>query len=206
MTQQQENQRQTDELKQRVKDFARELNQVLRAREDNLPVSPWGDPRAVVAHLRQGLSGQDAGLGKMLPYLAPFLAPDDAPLWIKEKDQWFFVVASLAASHGRPSAPVAENKRRPNLGESARELRAVSASCEARFANLLACTQSEVARRLREVVAIVEARDLSVNWGQLIYDLAVIGWHAPARPVQNSWARGFYSRANPNAKTADNSA
>ncbi len=192
-------QQKPSELELRVQSFSSELNQVLSARDNNRPTSVWGDPRAVVAHLRQGVSGQEAARTKMLPYLAPFLSPDDAPAWVKARDEWFFVVAS----HSKPSPTGSATEKRPNLGQAARPLRGVSASCEARFANLLACDESEVARRLREIVAILSAKELPVHWGQLLRDLTLSGWNAPGRPVQNSWARGFYFRPMPDQPNSE---
>ena len=187
--------------KSRFQLFGEELHSVLSAAQNDRPQSKWGEPRRVMAHLRRGATFLPRDTNAMLPFLAPFLSEDDDP-----RDQWFFVIAALAASYGD------FNSGYVSLGQAASPMRSYSESCAARFAGLLACNERELPRRLREITSIMAAQKpplapkkppLAPNWGEMLYDLAITGWNDPQRRVQNKWAKGFYSR--PQTETSDDS-
>jgi CRISPR type I-E-associated protein CasB/Cse2 len=101
------------------------------------------------------------------------------------------LVASLFAlwhQGGRATArPPAES-----FGGSYGRLRTLtgSESVEKRFAVLIDSHAEDLPDRLRQAVTLLRAKDIAVNWRNLLRDL--IQWSTFDRTVQHRWARHFW--------------
>ena len=65
-----------------------------------------------------------------------------------------------------------------------------SESLEKRFVALLNCHGDDLPNHLRQAVSLLKAKDVAVNWHQLLRD--VLYWDHEARFVQQQWAREFW--------------
>lgn len=68
------------------------------------------------------------------------------------------------------------------------------------FVALLDSDREDLPRRLRQVVSLLKATDLGLDWELLLADLR--RWEHPLRRVQRRWARDFWAEA-PAGPTAD---
>lgn len=169
--------------KERVEKFTGWLRSVCTACANPEIHLPHGEnPRAILAELRRGLNGSSEARGSMWKYVAPYLGEREHP-----SDQWFFVVGALAAWHPQIGASAYQS-----LGVASRVLHEQSDSAANRFAALLACDEQDLPGHLRQIVGLLGANDIPVNWLQLLHDLALTGWNHPERKVQSRWARDFY--------------
>ncbi len=73
-----------------------------------------------------------------------------------------------------------------NLGTTCRQLAELNKSFDARFRRLLACDREEVCYRLRPVILAAKAKDIRVNYEQLLIDLH---WWESAK---TRWAREYW--------------
>jgi len=147
---------------------------LLEARDD-------GPSRAGLAALRAGLRDNNGVAIEMMPHVAPFLDEREHP-----GDRWFFVVAALFALH-----PLATDERL-SLGGSFGRLRQNSDSIEKRFQLLLASDEEDLFERLKQIVSLLKADNVPVNWYTLLTDLTTNSWDDPERTLQLRWARDFY--------------
>jgi CRISPR system Cascade subunit CasB len=154
------------------------------------------EARASLARLRRGL-GRPTGsvpevMKEVLPYLREAEGREEERLYGEEREA-FFLVGSLFGLH--PSEPGSY----PNLGAVLHAL-ADNPSAEARFVALLNARREALPDLLRQAVAMARAKDVPVNYGQLLRD--VLEWEAEDRRVQLTWARSFW-RPAPSSESND---
>jgi len=148
--------------------------------------------RGALAALRSGLGQPNLVAAPMHPHVVPFLDPEG------EWEDWrYYLVAALFASHP-------ESTGSGNLGESFRalNLKAASASGEARFIALLSAHRDDLPGLLRQAVGLLRSHDVPVNWAQLLRDLRA--WDHPDQYVQRRWARSFYRQQRPEGAESEN--
>lgn len=149
--------------------------------------------RAALAALRRGLGKTPGEAAEMYPYVMPFIG--DTLSLRRQND--FFLVASLFATHqiGWPGSP--NEKRGTNLGASFRRLRAAvdSASIEKRFVALLNAEREDLPDHLRHAISLLKAHEIPVDWFQLLRDLA--GWEWESHSIQRAWSLAFWRDESP---------
>lgn len=150
----------------------------LEARDD-------GPSRAGLAALRAGLRSKNGIAVEMMSRVVPFLDEQQQP-----SDRWFFAVAALFALH-----PLATSERL-SLGGSFGRLRESSSSMEKRFQLLLASDEEDLFERLKQIVSLLKAHNVPVNWFRLLSDLTTNSWEDPQRELQLKWARDFYKEVS----------
>lgn len=146
--------------------------------------SKRGD-RGALAALRRGLGRPPGTVADMYRYVVPWL-PDDAPPW---REDAYYLIAALFAYHSQEGG-------RGNMGDhfaNARDPGADNIAIERRFTALVAAHPDDLDSYLRQAVSFLKAKDIPVNWHQLLSD--VMAWGHPERYVQQRWARAFWGRA-----------
>lgn len=143
------------------------------------------DDRAALAALRRGLGKRPGEAAEMFPYVVPFCAQLS-----ESRQNDFFLVAALFAAH--PGAPGTQGSQRSNLGASYRTLAAKSesANVERRFVALLNASREDLDTHLRHAVSLLKAHDVTVDWAQLLRDLA--GWNWESRAIQRRWSQAYW--------------
>jgi CRISPR type I-E-associated protein CasB/Cse2 len=156
------------------------------------------EERGTLARLRRSLMyGEDGlvlALGEIPPHHLRGLSMPDQERYV--------MVAALYAIHRNPLPAPAEGGWGRNLGWSLRRLAAgsneegaaaneVPESLKRRFNALLAADATELLGYLRPLIQLLASKDVSVDWGQLLYDLG--GWSRPDRRVAWRWSRSFYN-------------
>ena len=143
----------------------------LRDREDRGPL----------AALRRALGKPPGGAPEAYPYVVPFL-PRHASAW---QEQTYYLVASLFALHS-------DGGGRGSLGDVLRNIGQGSSqeSAERRLVLLLGCHPDDLGPHLRHVVSLAKAKQVPVDWRQLMGDLRQ--WNREDRLVQRHWARDFW--------------
>ena len=122
----------------------------------------------------------------MYPYVGRFINQEtDA-----SHDRAVFLTAALFAEY-----PEAKQNSR-DLGRSVNLISEKSASIERRFVALLDAEADDLHYYLRQMVALLKAHGMAVNWDQLFKDIR--GWDNPGRRVQRTWARSFWGSAETN--------
>ena len=159
-------------------DHERRFVAALRRLADN-------EDRAALAALRRGLGKPVGEVADLYPYVVPWLPPE--PSWRQE--QAFYLVAALFAWHQR-SWSESEGGGWTNLGASFARLADDSGSIEGRFVALLNCHRDELPDHLRSAVGLLKAKEIHVDWAQLLRD--VQEWEREDRKVQRDWARAFW--------------
>lgn len=120
----------------------------------------------------------------------------------RDEIQRRLMVAILFATHqgSFPSDP--ENKRHHNLGESLRLLarkqsggnidsdEGLPEPLKRRLDALLAAPSDELFPHLRQLIRMLKAEEVPVDWEQLLWDLR--NWDQEDRRVQWQWSRSFY--------------
>ncbi|MBU2490067.1 MAG: type I-E CRISPR-associated protein Cse2/CasB [Proteobacteria bacterium] len=170
--------------KDRFEDFVKHLES-LRDRED----------RGALAGLRRGLvrgPAQDPGVFR---HVFPFVA--GAP-W--EEDACL-LVAALFALHP-------DSGGEGNMGKVFRRIQKADAarsgsetegnSTEKRFMALLNARFEDLPVLLRHAVSLARAREVPVDWRQLLKDLRY--WGHEDRFVQRAWAKGYWGGGKENGK------
>ncbi|MFN6964549.1 MAG: type I-E CRISPR-associated protein Cse2/CasB [Pyrinomonadaceae bacterium] len=147
--------------------------------------------RAALAHLRRGLGRRPGEAVEMYPYVGRF---------INEKtndshDRAVFLTSALFAAY--PEAP----QNTGDLGRSVRQLadKAGSDSIERRFVALLDADTDVLHYYLRQMVGLLKAHGIAVNWNRLFEDIR--DWDRSGRVVQRRWARSFWGSAETNNTT-----
>lgn len=145
--------------------------------------------RATLAQLRRGLAkdfGQESRRdGWVLSQLRRMGRANFTDEWEVNR---CCQIASLFAEH-----PVACHYG--TLGTSFREMAnqpgANEESIERRFHALLDSDYEDLPDRLRHAVSLLKAKNVAVNWAQLLTDLGK--WTLEWRPVHKDWSRDFWA-------------
>jgi len=140
---------------------------------------------SVVATLRRSLMSDPGTFAEAFPLVEPFTQG------VSERERrTVYLAAGLWASAQRresgPALPLpsAMAKLRHDTG---------SASTEARFVALLDADEDELVWRLRHAINLTSSAGLALDWPALLQDL--LRWTAPARFVQQQWARQFWQHS-----------
>ncbi len=144
--------------------------------------------RAALANLRRGLGKPPKTAMEMYPYLGQFLSHETKPRY----ENAVFIVAALFAYY--PDAPGNVG----NLGASLRQLKDDSDSIEKRFVALLNAEAEDLPYYLRQIIGLLRAKEIAVNWEQLFKD--VQNWDSDKRFVQRKWAERFWGNPDNNKK------
>jgi CRISPR system Cascade subunit CasB len=134
------------------------------------------DDRGALAKLRRGVGRPPGGAVEALPFVVPFLPPDERTA------NAFFVVASLFGLHP-------ELGGHGNLGDVFFRL-GNHESAQKRFIALLDCHEDDLAEHLRRAVTLARSKDVAIDYRQLLRDLS--HWSHPRRFVQLAWARAYW--------------
>ena len=148
--------------------------------------------RAALAHLRRGLGKPPKTAMEMFPYLGQFLSHETKPRY----ENAVFIIAALFAYY--PDAPPNVG----NLGASLRQLNDDSKSIEKRFVALLNAEAEDLPYYLRQIIGLLRAKEIAVNWEQLFKD--VQNWDNDKRFVQRKWAEKFWGNYNNNNQEKQN--
>lgn len=150
--------------------------------------------RTALAELRRGLRGAPRDRLIVGKYIAPFLGAEprpDQPEWQEERQRWqeecCYLVASLFASHPAHAAGV-------SMGAALEKINGESGSIEGRFQLLLAVRPEGLRGPLRQVVSLLAARGVALDWRLLLTDLW--HWNHPEKRAQQRWARHFYKASH----------
>lgn len=143
----------------------------LRASED----------RAALATLRRALSGRDADVLRAFRYVGYQL-----PSYPKDQDTCI-LVSALFALHPQEGG-------NGNMGNHLARLRRAdenkAQSIEHKFTALVTAQRDDLGTRLRQVVSLLEAGQIPVDWSKLLHDLDY--WDHEDRFVQRQWASAFW--------------
>lgn len=125
-----------------------------------------------------------------------------------ERDQeTYFLIATLYAVGTRREQPRPFNPPR-SLGASLRRIRGDSeerrVSLDKRVEALLEADREQVSFRLRQLVSLLAANELAVDWRQLLRD--VRGWEIGEGRVQRRWAEHYFVGTNDTSEAAPNAA
>lgn len=168
---------------------------VAQAGRQDKPAEPKPEQRAARAALRRGLGKPAASVAAMYPYVEPWLGADASP-WQVEN---YYTVAALMAWHPL-NWPDDDIPQQPsNLGASLLRLAQAErarhgeapAGLERRLMAMLSATHADLPEHLRHAIALLKAREVPVNWVQLLADLRAWDWEL--REVQRRWARAFWA-------------
>ncbi len=162
-----------------------------------------GQARAAMAHLRRGLGKPPGTVYEMDRYVLERL-PEGAYPFDEER---YYLVASLFAfwhqGKDRAESFVGGWYSERNIGRSLRTLvdkdpqnkESLEKSTEKRLQALLNSHREDLPDHLRRMVALLKAKDVPVNWAQLLHDLRY--WEAETRSVQHAWSKGFWVQPGP---------
>jgi CRISPR system Cascade subunit CasB len=134
--------------------------------------------RATIARLKRSLS-DDGVAPSALREIGNFLSQDLTPKQMETR----LLLAALFAHY--PSSG------RNRMGRAMQLLRKEgSSSLDARISALIEAPREELPHRLRQMVQILESKDIGLDWYALLADLE--RWDHPDRFVQLRWARECY--------------
>ena len=152
--------------------------------------------RGALASLRHGLGKAPGSVREMDRHVLPYLPPDTG-----EKQEYaYYQVGALFAFWHQGKDSVARNPTE-NIGASLRALvdkevvdggdrDDAEKRVEKRLVALLNCHPDDLPEHLRHVTSLLKAKDIPVNWLQLLND--VKNWQRESRDVQRQWARQFW--------------
>jgi CRISPR type I-E-associated protein CasB/Cse2 len=147
------------------------------------------EDRGALAALRRGLGKPPGAAEEMHHYVARFL-PDEAWTW---RNQCLYIVAALFGLH--PAAAASGN-----MGHTFRAIQEATgtqsdanSSTERRFVSLLKCHRDDLFEHLRHAVSLAKAKDVAINWEQLLKDIQ--HWNSDDAWVQREWSRAFWGAA-----------
>jgi len=137
------------------------------------------DDRAALADLRAGCGREPGTVVSMFPYVVK---------WTRANTPWrdggLYTVAALFAYHPEPGGY-------GDFGSSLRQAKnGDDPGMENRLMRLLNADQEDLPALLYEFVTLLKARNVAVNWSQLLRDYW--GWSHPDRYVQKRWAVSFW--------------
>ncbi len=137
------------------------------------------EDRAMLAELRRGLGRAPGEAPGMFPYLVPFVH-------VSSEEDNLYLIASLFALH--PVSTETGNMGSPLYAyvQSVFD----GAATERRFVQLLNLHSNSLVSPLRQHISMLKAKDIPVNWHQLLHDLSYWGHHS--RFVQKRWASQFW--------------
>ena len=139
------------------------------------------EDRAALATLRRALSGREADVLRAFRYVGYQLSSHP-----KDQDTGI-LVGALFALHPQEGGS-------GNMGKHLARLRRAdeskAQSIEHKFTALVTAQHDNLSTRLRQVVSLLEAGQVPVNWPQLLYDLDY--WDHEDRFVQRQWASAFW--------------
>ena len=135
------------------------------------------DDRGALAALRRGLGGPPGTSTSMYPHILPWAPPG------KRAEDACYIVGSLFALHDEP-------RGQGNMGKAFSMVKDQNESLEKRFIALLNCHHDDLPIHLRQAVSLLKAKDVPVDWRQLLYD--ILYWDHESRFVQHQWARQFW--------------
>lgn len=144
------------------------------------------EDRAALASLRRGLSKSPGEAAETHRYVLRF----NPEPW---EETAFYLVAGLFAMHPESWTRKEDDKRLTNFGASFAWMKSKAdsdSSIERRFVALLDCHADDLADHLRHAVSLLKAKDVLVDWLQLLWDLR--NWTHEERRVQRRWARAFW--------------
>lgn len=120
------------------------------------------------------------------------ILPYEMPQWDQEN---YFLIATLYAAGTHRENPRPRNPPR-SLGASLRQLRRDNSddrrtSLDKRFQTLLEADREQLPFRLRQIVSLLAANDIAIDWAQLLRN--VQRWNHDSRFVQLAWARDYFA-------------
>lgn len=136
--------------------------------------------RATLAHLRRGLGRRPGDAMEMYPYVGKFSGESTN----RSHERAVFLTAALFAYY--PDAP----QNAGDLGSSVKQIAETSDSIERRFVALLDADAEDLHYYLRQMIGLLRANSIPVNWEQLFKDIR--NWSHDDRFVQRKWARSFW--------------
>lgn len=138
---------------------------------------------AVVATLRRSVAFDPGTFSPAFPIVEPVVAG----LSDRRRRLYYLVAGLWALGQRRSSGPPVPLQAALYRVARGRD----SGSIELRFNALLDSDADELPHRLRQVVSLVTADQIAIDWPQLLIDL--IGWESDSRYVQQRWARAYWS-------------
>lgn len=139
------------------------------------------DNRSMLAELRRGLGRRPGETPGMFPYIVPFLHDEH-----RSEEANLYLIASLFALH---PASVSTG----NMGDHLRALAHAAGDDTAttrRFVQLLNQSKDNLETPLRQHISMLKAKDIGVNWHQLLRDLRQ--WGHQSHFVQKNWASSYW--------------
>ena len=140
---------------------------------------------------RRALAALRSSLARPVPpaeavrVVAPFL-PEQATGW---RETVYYLIAALFALHPCLSSQEAYGT---SLGKALRQASGESGlGPERRLLALLGCKSEDLPSHLRHAVSYLRARDVSIDYRQLMRDLS--WWDTVEGDVQHRWGRDFWS-------------
>jgi CRISPR type I-E-associated protein CasB/Cse2 len=160
----------------RVRKLVSDLTDFGKTSADNKTPS-GAKARAALAELRHSINDPLRGA----KYVVPCLGPED-----EGDDIWFYRIAALYAMHRLHRPDV-------SLGVAMKQcsMRRNSESVEKRFTQLLSAASANLLIPLRNVINLLAADEIPLDWEQLLDD--VLYWNHPNKFRQHRLARHFYS-------------
>lgn len=146
--------------------------------------------RAALAHLRRGLGQRPGESMEMYPYVGRFITEKTN----ESHDRAVFLTSALFADYADATQNVGD------LGRSVKLIADTSDSIERRFVALLDAEADDLHYYLRQMIGLLKAKSIAVNWNQLFNDIR--DWGKPSRSVQRRWARSFWGTPD-TIKTTD---
>jgi CRISPR system Cascade subunit CasB len=151
------------------------------------------EDRATLARLRRGLGKPVGSAAERDGWVFAHLSEERSDRQVDAAA----LIASLFALWHQGQDSVADEPPK-SLGSSFAKLREASRaaqdeapeSIEKRFVALLNCDSADLPGRLRHAASLLKARDVAVDWVQLLRD--VLWWQSPKHLVQRRWARDFW--------------
>lgn len=141
----------------------------------------------VTAALKRSLQDEAESKLAAYPYVVPLLSPEAK---YRKNDWAYFLVAGLLAVHPKHS----DSETMKNLGDTCRMLGGENenptASWVLRFKALLDAEQDDIAHHLRSIISIAKAKEIPVNYTQLLQDL--LRWSKPEKTAQQFMAMRFW--------------
>ena len=150
-------------------------------------IAPDSSPdRRALAALRRSMVTRPMP-AEAIRVVAPFL-PQEATGWWEDV---YYIIAALFAMH--PCLSRKETGRAPSLARALREAAGGDGGQgpERRLLALLGCNSEDLPTHLRHVVSYLSARKISIDYGQLMWDLS--WWDSGEGKVQRRWGRDFWS-------------
>lgn len=144
--------------------------------------------RAALAHLRRGLNSKPGESIEMFPYVGRFVSEKTNA----GHDRAVFLTSALFADYSDAAQNVGD------LGRSVRQLSSEtgSDSIERRFVALLDAEPDDLHYYLRQMISLLKANSVAVNWTELFKDIRA--WGSESRYAQKKWARSFWGSAETN--------